>query len=234
MSQGFLLGTEFERQYKLSAEIRWLHWIRAMTIFALIVTGLYLAAPFLAVERSDEPVLFQNALFRFWHIALGLLLTCVTLFRVYLFFFDTISRTWEWKSFKDVVKPKSWWEQLKYYLMIGSFKKQGLYGPIQLMAYMFLMLMLVGEILTGFMLYTAGYHEGLAGFIGPFVEPLTALVGGLAPARNLHYIFMWGIIIFIPIHIYMVFWYANQTGDGSVDAMFSGYSFKRVNRGDRE
>ncbi|WP_027390842.1 Ni/Fe-hydrogenase, b-type cytochrome subunit [Chrysiogenes arsenatis] len=221
---------QFVRQYRLSAEMRWAHWIRAIAILALVVTGFYLARPYLTPEPVLEPVKFQYAMWRFVHIVCGFALAGITIFRIYVFFFDLRSRRAEWTSFYTTFKPKTWWQQLKYYALLSdsTIAKEGIYGPLQHVSYIMLMLMLIGEILTGFILHSAGYGQGLGGLLGEFLAPLTVWMGGLAGVRNIHYLLMWGILIFIPIHIYMVFWYSNRHPSGSVDAIFNGYVFKKV------
>ena len=50
-------------------------------------------------------------------------------------------------------------------------------------------------------------------------------MGGLANVRLIHHITMWGFLIFIPIHIYMVIWSAIRFKHGGVDIMFTGYDY---------
>lgn len=220
-----LYSDEFDRQYRFSAEIRWAHWIRALVIFVLIFTGFYLASPFITPAAVDEPIKFQNALFRFWHMVCGFILMAITTFRVYLYFFDAHSRQYEWASMEDARHITSWIRQIKSYLYLDQFPKRGMYGPLQNASYLILMLIVIAEVLTGAILYSHVYHNGMGHFFGVIFGPLEYLMGGLANVRNIHYIFMWCIIIFIPIHIYMVFWYANRY-PGSIDVIFSGNTFR--------
>jgi Ni/Fe-hydrogenase 1 B-type cytochrome subunit len=220
----------FARFYRFSAEIRWLHWLRALLIFALIPTGFYLAKPFLSPSPDLEPVNFQNALVRFWHVVFGFGLAFVTIMRIFLFFFDRYSRRYEQASFRDTISPGSWGRQLKYYLLLGSFKRQGAYGPLQHVFYLGLMILLVFQILTGFILHAANYHEGLGGVLGKLLGPLTVWMGGLTGVSHFHYIAMWAMIIFIPIHIYMVLWAANRTPGAVIEPIFSGYSFNKIEK----
>lgn len=228
-----LYTDEFDRQYRFSAEIRWSHWGRAVVIFVLIFTGFYLADPFITPSPVDEPVKFQYALFRFWHMVAGFLLMAITTFRVYLYFFDARSREFEWASMEDTTHITSWIRQIKSYLYLDQFPKKGLYGPLQNASYIGLMLIIVGEVITGAILYSHVYHNGMGAFFGVIFGPLEAWMGGLANVRNIHYILMWCIIIFIPIHIYMVFWYANRY-PGSVEVIFSGNTFRPHRHDDEE
>lgn len=218
----------FSRMYRFSAEIRWLHWLRMVLITGLIVTGFYLAKPFLTPSPALEPVNFQNALIRFWHVVFGFGLAFVVIMRIFLYYFDEHSSRWERASLQDTINPKAWGQQIKYYLMLGPPVKRGAYGPIQHVAYMLLMLLLVMQLLTGFILHASNYHDGLGGFLGKILAPLSVWLGGLTGVSNLHYLTMWAIIIFIPIHLYMVFWSANRTPGATMEPMVSGYGFKKV------
>lgn len=213
--------------YSFSAEIRWLHWLRALLIFALIATGFYLAKPFITPSPAMEPVNFQNALFRFWHVVLGFGLAFVTIMRIFLFFFDRYSRRYEQDSFRDTFCFSSWSGLLKYYLLLGPFERRGAYNPAQHVAYVVLMVLLLFQILTGLILHAANYHDGLGGVLGALLGPVTVWLGGLAGVSNLHYLIMWAMIIFIPIHLYMILWKAHKS-PGSVEPIFSGYSFKKI------
>lgn len=218
----------FAKLYCFSAEIRGLHWLRALLIFSLIVTGFYLAKPFLTPSPALEPVNFQNALVRFWHLVFGFGLTFVMIMRIFLFFFDEHSSRYERASFRDTLSPASWVKQLKYYLMLGPYERQGAYGPLQHVSYIFLMLVLVVQVLTGLILHASNYHDGLGGVMGSLLGPMTVWLGGLTGVSNIHYIAMWILIIFIPVHLYMVYWSANKSPGGGIEPIFSGYGFKKL------
>ncbi|HEG6237289.1 TPA: cytochrome b/b6 domain-containing protein, partial [Campylobacter jejuni] len=83
----------------------------------------------------------------------------------------------------------------------------------------------LGIILTGLILYTHTYHEGLGGLLYHILRPLEAAMGGLADVRTYHRILMWVIMIFVPVHIYMAIFNAVKGKDGAMDAIISGYKF---------
>lgn len=217
----------FRKMYRFSAEIRWLHWLRALLIFAMLATGFYLGKPFLSPDPSLEPVNFQNALVRFWHVSLGFGLAFATIMRIFLFFFDRYSSRHERESFRDLTSTSAWKAQIKHYLLIGSFHPRGAYGPLQLVSYLTLMALLVCQIVTGLILHSANYHQGLGALFGSLLGPVSLLLGGLTGVSHLHYIIMWALIIFIPIHLYMVYWMSNRYPGKTAEAMFSGYGFQR-------
>ena len=100
------------RTLVFSPAIRIFHWLRALSILVLVVTGFYISWPFLATPDSSD-VLVQGWI-RFAHLMGGFLLTAITLVRFYLYFFSRSDI--ERRSFRDVMNIKSWITQLKSYL----------------------------------------------------------------------------------------------------------------------
>jgi Ni/Fe-hydrogenase 1 B-type cytochrome subunit len=209
--------------------LRWFHWIRFFCIAALTVTGFYLAYVFVAPEVSAEPVLFLNAKMRMWHQILGFVLIGVTIFKVYLFFFDRdpVSKL-EMASLKDAVSPRCWIAQIKYYLFLGPHPElKGVYNPLQFATYFAFYIILALLCLTGLILYVHVYHEGLGGLLYEPMRWFEVMFGGLANVREIHHILMWVVLIFVPVHVYMVIFNSIKGKDGALDAIVSGLKFKR-------
>lgn len=78
-------------EYEFSIGLRLTHWIRALCITILVISGLYLAYVFQSPNISDEPVLFLQAKWRFVHLVFGFILIGAFIFKTYLFFFDSLS-----------------------------------------------------------------------------------------------------------------------------------------------
>ncbi len=214
-------------EYEFSSGLRWTHWIRFFTIFALTVTGFYIAYVFVAPDVSNKPVLFLNAKIRMWHQIAGFVLIAVTLYKVYLFLFDSISKK-ERVSFADILSPKIWIAQIKYYLFLGEHPKlRGAYNPLQFIAYVFLYAMVILISITGLILYVHVYHDGLGGFLYDYMRPIEAGMGGLANVREIHHIAMWAILIFVPVHIYMSVFNSIMGREGALDSIISGFKFDK-------
>ena len=204
---------------------RILHWIRALVVTGLAVTGFYIASPFLSPGESSDQLLYADWVF--WHVLLGFILLSAGLLRIFLFFFGKNS-TRELRSLQDMFSLKSWIIQLKSYFFIGELKKKGMYGPLQFFSYFMITVMVILASITGLILYVHIYHSGIGGFLYESMRSLEAMMGGLATVRLLHHITMWGFLIFIPIHIYMVVWSAIRFKHGGVDIMFTGYDYHLV------
>ncbi|MDD3344477.1 MAG: Ni/Fe-hydrogenase, b-type cytochrome subunit [Sulfurospirillaceae bacterium] len=219
--------TEFE----FSAGLRWTHWLRALAIFVLIVTGFYLAYVFIVPAASDEPVVFLNAKFRMWHEIAGFLLIAVTIFKAYLFVIDRQSAK-ERIAFMDILSLKVWFQQIKYYLFIGKHPElKGAYNPLQFVAYIGLYAMVFLVSLTGLILYVHMYQAGgIGAALYDYMRPIEAMMGGLAMVREIHHITMWGIMLFIPVHIYMAIFNSIMGREGSMDSIISGYRYNKTTK----
>ena len=71
------------------------------------------------------------------------------------------------------------------------------------------------------------YHEGLGGLLFDILRPLEVWMGGLSLVRQIHHISMWVFILFIPIHVYMAVFNSLYGKSGAMDAIFSGYIWKK-------
>ena len=111
-------------EYEFSIGLRLTHWLRALCITILVITGYYIAFVFTAPEVSPEPVLFMQAKYRFVHLIFGFAMIGAAIFKTYLFFFDKKSRK-ELLSIKDFFSPRVWIAQIKYYIFfIGACQYQ--------------------------------------------------------------------------------------------------------------
>ncbi len=213
--------------YEFSIGVRATHWLRAVSIVLLVGTGFYLSYVFQSPISAGEPVNFMQAKYRFAHEVAGFVLIACVVFKTYLFFTDKHSKK-ELASISDVLSPKIWIEQIKFYLFLGKHPKiKGVYNPLQFASYALFYLVIAGIILTGLILYANCYHDGLGGILGAVLRPVEALFGGLADVRTWHRILMWVIIVFVCIHIYMAVFNAVKGKDGALDAIFSGYKFEK-------
>lgn len=212
-------------EYEFGIGLRLTHWIRAVAIVILVGTGYYISYVFQSSNLPSDPSNFMQAKYRLVHQAVGFVLIGCIIFKGYLFFFDKWSRK-ERASIADIFSLKIWVEQIKFYLFLGKHPPlKGVYNPLQYVTYLFFYLVMIGIILTGLILYTHTYHEGLGGMLYDMLRPLEAMMGGLAEVRTYHRILMWVVLIFVPVHIYMAIFNAVKGRDGALDAIISGYKF---------
>ncbi|MDP2569530.1 cytochrome b/b6 domain-containing protein [Photobacterium damselae subsp. piscicida] len=73
----------YKQSYMFSFLIRVCHWLRALSIVGLVITGFYIAWPFLV--RPESTNVLQQGWIRFAHEIFGFLLLAITAVRFYLF-----------------------------------------------------------------------------------------------------------------------------------------------------
>ena len=218
---------EIEQEMEFTPAYRWQHWIRAVSILILTITGFYIAYPFVSPIPNSVPTNFMQALFRSWHIIFGFVMIAVVVLKTYLFVFGKKYRS-ERVSFFDTLNPVVWIKQIGYYILVAKHPKlKGVYNPLQFMAYFGLYMVMFLLIITGLILYVHCYHDGLAGLLYEPMLKLEVMMGGLAWVRQLHHIAMWVVILIVVIHVYMAIFNAVFGKEGSMDAIFSGLKWHK-------
>ena len=217
------------RDVEYSALYRLQHWVRAFSIVALVATGFYLAVPFVTPVPADEPTNFMYSLFRTWHIIIGFVFISAILLKSYLFLFAK-KHSNERAALRDVINPIIWIKQIGFYLLISKHPKlKGVYNPMQFIAYVGFYLMAFGLIITGLILFVHVYHEGLGAILYEPMRSIEVMLGGLAMVREIHHLLMWGVILFVVVHIYIAVYNAIFIREGTIDAIISGVKWhKRV------
>jgi Ni/Fe-hydrogenase 1 B-type cytochrome subunit len=224
-------NTEYDcditQELEFSSLYRWQHWIRAVSIVVLTITGFYIAVPFLTPMVNADPTNFMQALMRFWHIVFGFVLISVIILKSYLFIFGR-KHNIERAAIKDILNPKVWLEQVGYYMLITKHPKlKGVYNPIQFMAYFAFYMMIFGLIITGLILYVHVYHNGLGAYLYDVMKSIEVMMGGLANVRIIHHILTWGVMLFVLGHVYMAIYNAVFGKEGGMDAIFSGMKWHK-------
>ena len=203
------------------------HWGTMVCILILIPTGFYIADPF-TVGSGETTYKFLMGNVRYVHYLFGVILMFLFIWRLYIAFFSGFQADWKdffaWTDWKNTV------EQIKFYSLISDKKHahEGLYGPLQSIAYAGVMIMIALMVITGMILAGAGHDAGFTGWIYFFVKPLQNLIGGLATVRFIHHILTWLIVLFMVIHIYMAFWNDVVIKEGTVSSLISGRALRRI------
>jgi len=218
-----------QQEEEFTSLYRWQHWLRALSIVVLTVTGFYIASPFVAPVPNSEPTNFMQALFRSWHEIFGFVMIAVVIFKSYLFVFSKRYKE-EKGSLVDFLDINVWKQQIGYYLLISKHPHlKGTYNPLQFIAYIGFYFLMAILIITGLILYVHVYHNGLGGVLYDIMRNFEVMLGGLAWVRELHHIAMWGVILFVSVHVYMAIFNAVFGKDGSMDAIFSGIKWHKKN-----
>jgi Ni/Fe-hydrogenase 1 B-type cytochrome subunit len=181
--------------------LRMMHWVAALSIVVLAVTGLYIGKPYF-IAGGDTASHFLMGWFRMIHFIAAGLLVVTAIVRIYWLFAG--NRYERWRALVPV-RPKDFrnmLRRLRSYVMIRPEEEPKYLGhnPMQQFSYTSLYAVAFVQVLTGFALYgqsnPSGIFYAMLNWVGP-------LFGGMPNVRFVHHIFTWVFAIFVPIHVYL-------------------------------
>lgn len=209
--------------YVFEAPVRIWHWINALAITVLAVTGYFIGSPLPTMpgEASDH---FVMGYIRFAHFTSGYVLAIGLLGRAY---WALVGNHHARELFWVPIFQRAYWAEMwgmaKWYGFISS--RPGRYvghNPMARFA-MFFMFVLgtVFMVLTGFALYAEGAQAGswqdrLFGWVIP-------LFGQSQDVHTWHHLGMWFLICFIIVHIYAAIREDIMSRSSVVSTMISGH-----------
>ena len=189
--------------YVYEAPVRVWHWVHAISIIVLSVTGYFIGQPMASVpgEASDN---FLMGNIRLIHFIAAYVVTIGFVVRIY---WAIVGNHYAREIFILPIWKGVWWRGLLYEMRFYLFMTRGIQkrpgrGPLaQLAMFFFNTLITLFMIFTGFALYSEGLGEGswadkMFGWVIP-------LIGSSEAVHNWHNLGMWIMIVFMIIHIYM-------------------------------
>lgn len=200
--------------------VRFFHWVNALAITVLFVTGMYIGHP-IFVSPGEAVGNFFVGNMRYWHGLFAFVYIANMLFRLYWFWAGN-----EYAKFR--FWKKDFWQDVaatfKYYtFMIPEHSVKGGHNALaQLMYFIFIWISGLFMTLSGLAMRGGSNPNGI----------LQALFGwvvvnfhGEYQVRNLHHLMAWGYAIFLLSHLYMVLRQDILDDDGTISAMINGYKF---------
>jgi len=202
--------------------VRITHWMTAISIWVLSVTGLYLGYPFLIVP-GEAGQHFVMGTAKLIHYYAAIVFTLSVLSRiVWMFLGNWYAR---WHRFIPLTAPR--WrgmgKTLKYYLF-GLRLPPGFVGhnPLAGLSYLILFLVFLAQIGTGLAMYASSASFDSPMRVFAFLVPV---FGGLQTAHWIHHVLMWFIWAFVVHHIYSAILMSQVEATGTVESIFSGRKF---------
>jgi Ni/Fe-hydrogenase 1 B-type cytochrome subunit len=213
-------------KYVWEAPVRIWHWVMALAMVVLCVTGYFIGTPLPSVpgEASDS---YLMGYIRFTHFSAAYVFTVMLLMRAYWAIVGNPQSREMFLVPLYVFQP-SWWRSffrvLGHYLFIRP-KNDWHYGHNQLaMAAMFGMYLLgsVFMVVTGFALYGEGTGMGSWQY-SLFSSWVIPLFGQSQDVHTWHHGGMWYLICFTIVHLYFVIREDITSGLTVVSSMISGW-----------
>lgn len=218
---------EYEWVYLWERPLRFMHWIAALCLVVLVVTGLYIGKPYF-MTSGEASSHYLMGWVRFTHFTAAAVLVMTAIVRVYWLFMGNRFERW---GALFPIRPRDWvnlWKTVKFYLLIHPEKAPHYLGhnPLQQLAYTGLYLVAAVTVLTGFAMYGQSNPHGI--FYAAF-NWVHALLGGAPITRFVHHVTTWIFLIFIPIHIYLAIRADHVERTGTISSIVSGGRFINVN-----
>ncbi len=204
------------------APLRVWHWLNAILIFILIITGLYIAQPF-GMDPGEAYDSYLMGNMRFIHFAAGLILAAIFVWRLYGAVFGSVYAR---QIFTLPLWDKKFWagllDEIQHYSFLKDRPKRWLaHNPMAHFSMFFSILLIFVMIITGLGLYAEG--KGAGTLFYHLFGWITNLVGNTFILHTIHHWVMWGLIIFIIIHIYAATRDEIMSGQTAYSSMVSGW-----------
>ena len=216
---------EYRWVYLWHWPIRSMHWVAALCILVLVVTGFYIGKPYFMTggEASSH---FLMGWVRFFHFAAAALLVMTAIVRVYWLF---MGNRYERLVALFPIRPRDWvnlFRMIKFYLMIKPEQAPRYLGhnPLQQLSYTAIYGLSALMVVTGFAMYGQSRPGGLWYTLFGWVIPL---FGGIQVVHFVHHVFTWVFLIFLPIHLYLALRADILERTGTISSIISGGRFVR-------
>lgn len=210
--------------YVYEAPVRLWHWVNALAITVLAVTGYLIGSP-LPSMPGEASAHFLMGYIRFAHFAAGYVLAVFFVLRIYWAF---VGNRHARQIFLPPVFDKHWWggvlHELGWYcFLIKRPRKYAGHNPLAalMMHFVFVWGMLF-MIFTGFALYGEG--EGMNSWqYRLFSSWIIPLFGQSQDVHTYHHLVMWAMVCFAAIHIYAAIREDIMSRQTMVSAIISGW-----------
>lgn len=210
--------------------VRLFHWVNALCIVALFLTGIYIAEPVLT-PQGESFDRFLMATMRQIHFSAGFVFAVAVLLRVYWWFFGNVFA----RGGAPCLWCGWWWRavftQLREYVSGRMGEPHLGHNALAGATYLGVILLSFAQVFTGFALYSESDPIGPMGAWFGWVIPL---LGGSMRAHVWHHLMAWGFVVFVIAHVYIVVVLSHKHLNGLVSSIVSGYKFERVDGKEQE
>ncbi len=230
--QTIIQTNDFKRVLVWELPVRLFHWLNALCITVLAITGFIIANPPAIMSSAEAIDSYWFGTVRVIHFIAAYVFLANTIVRVYWAFKGNYYSNW--RAFIPYSKSarRNILHVLKVDILLQNEEKEVLknisvgHNYVASFSYLVLFLLALVQIFTGFGLYapTSGW------WLPKLFAWVPDLFGGDAQTRFVHHISTWLFIIFTLIHVYLVFYHDWLEGRGESSSMVSGYKFVRKER----
>lgn len=217
-------GQAMRSFFVYEAPLRLWHWINALSIVVLIITGLYISRPILPAMGGEASDNFFMGYVRFGHFAAGYIFAVGFLGRLYWAFAgnEHAKHLIVPAIFEGKIRARAW-RQLRYYFFLerDQVPHIGANALDQCAVFFIFTLPAVFLIHSGFALYAEG--AGVGSWQDQWFGWVIPLLGGSQATHTWHHAAMWVLICYLIVHLYLVIRQDIMTKQSYVSTMISGH-----------
>ncbi|MGB0065070.1 MAG: Ni/Fe-hydrogenase, b-type cytochrome subunit [Terracidiphilus sp.] len=217
---------EYRRIYVWELPVRAYHWINAIALTLLCITGYMIGHPVRIAYASEAWQQYWFGWTRFIHFAAAYVYVFNFAARIYWGFVGNKYAKWnnffpitrkQREEIADVIKTDVL--QVKMHGEIST-------GHNSLAAFIYFLTFLAFcvQTITGFALYSSMSNAWLPRMF----KWIVPLMGGEFRVRFWHHLFLWFFVTFVIVHIYLSFYHDYIEGRGTVSSIIGGWKFERV------
>jgi len=210
----------FKRYYVWELPVRVCHWVTALCILLLTITGFLIGYPVLVVKSTSA---YLMGWVRFIHFVAGYTLLISVITRLLWSLRDHCFSGW--REYFPFLHKEGWKDiisMLKFYFFFSRKTPEAVgHNPLAVTAYVGLFMIFYGMFATGFALYA---EHAPSGIMHTVLKPVYLLFS--SPQLHLyHHLGMWLIICFVINHIYSVWLLDVKEKGGEITSIYSGYKY---------
>ncbi len=216
---------DYKRVYVWELPVRAYHWINAIALVALCITGYLIGAPIRAFYAGEAYQQYWFGTVRFVHFFCAYVYVFNFLARIYWGFVGNQYARWnnffpltkrQRQEIADVIKADVLQTKLHGAISTG-------HNSLAAFIYFLTFLAFVAQSITGFALYSSMSHS----FIARMFTWIVPLMGGEMSVRYWHHLLLWFFVGFIIVHIYLSFYHDYIEGRGTISSIVGGWKFVR-------
>lgn len=209
--------------YVWELPVRLYHWVNALAIVLLSVTGYLIGNPPALISSAEASFGYWFGTIRFVHFVSAFVFFFNFLFRIYWGFVG--NKYANWKTF--IPYKKEQWKEIFQVLKIDILQVSNVklksigHNSMAGFTYFLTFLAFLFQSITGFGMYSAMSDS----FLPNLFSWIVPLMGGEFAVRQWHHIIMWFFVIFAIVHVYLVFYHDYVEGRGTISSMAGGWKF---------
>ncbi len=218
------MATLYQEQYVWRLPVRWYHWINALSVTVLFLTGIYIATPLFAPAVGEATWYHQMAWIRYIHFGTAFIFIANFLFRLYwgLFGKDPYARFTGFKPWKPIWWGKPFRDQLASYFFLRKDEPNYCgHNPVAALTYfLFVFCGSLFMIFTGLAMYSESNPDGFLNSVFGWVIPL---FGGSMRVHTVHHLVAWAFVVFLILHLYAIVRHDIMDKSSVTSSMITGY-----------